>query len=216
MNTILIADDHNLFREGLRSLINRWQEFEVVGEASNGIEAVKLARELLPDIVLMDITMPQLSGIEAAGQITRQLPATRIVMLTVAEEPGFLFQALKNGAHGYVLKDIPSRRLHDLLRGVMRGESPLSGPMATMMLDNFKSGEGEQSATITTEPLTEREQQVLELVVEGMTNAEIADRLCLSENTVKKYLSNVLHKFHLSSRVEAAVYAVREGIVTEC
>ncbi|MFW5943421.1 MAG: response regulator [Chloroflexota bacterium] len=215
MNKILIADDHILFREGLRSLINRWQDFEVVGEASNGVEAVKLAHELLPDIVLMDITMPEQSGIEAAGQIARQLPATRIVMLTVAEEPDFLFRALKNGAHGYVLKDIPSRRLRDLLRGVLRGETPLSGTMATMMLDNFKGSESEQSTTVATEPLTEREQQVLELVVEGLTNAEIAEQLFLSENTVKKYLSNVLQKFHLNSRVEAAVYAVREGIVEE-
>jgi len=213
MNSILIVDDHILFREGLRSLIRHWEDFEVVGEAANGVEAVERAHELLPDIVLMDITMPVQGGIEAAQRIARELPAIRIVMLTVAEEPDFLFQALKNGAHGYVLKDTPSRRLHALLRGVLRGEAPFSGIMATMMLENFKCNEGNREAILETEPLTEREQHVLELVVEGLTNAEIASRLFLSENTVKKYLSNILQKFHLNSRVEAAVYAVREGIV---
>lgn len=215
MNTILIADDHILFREGLRSLIRHWEDFEVAGEAANGLQAVQLARELLPDIILMDITMPLQNGIEATRQIARELPTTRIVMLTVSEEPDSLFQALKNGAHGYVLKDTPSRRLHDLLRGVLRGETPLSGTMATMMLDNFKGGEGPQDTAPGAEPLTEREQQILECVVEGLTNAETAARLYLSENTVKKYLSNILQKLHLNSRVEAAVYAVREGIVDE-
>lgn len=215
MNSILIADDHILFREGLRSLIGHWDDFVVVGEAGNGAEAVALARELLPDIVLMDITMPVMDGIEAARRVAREVPATRIVMLTVAEEPEYLFQALKHGAHGYVLKDTPSRRLHDLLRGVLRGESPLSGIIATMMLENFKEGSSDYEAKSETEPLTEREQQVLELVVQGLTNAEIAGRLFLSENTVKKYLRNILQKFHLNSRVEAAVYAVREGIVQE-
>jgi DNA-binding NarL/FixJ family response regulator len=215
MNSILLADDHVLFREGLRSLIGHWQDFTVVGEAGNGAEAVALARELLPDIILMDITMPVQNGIEAARQIARELPATRIVMLTVAEEPEYLFQALKNGAHGYVLKDTPSRRLHDLLRGVLRGESPLSGIVATLMLDNFKKNEESRTARAATEPLAEREQQVLELVVQGLTNAEIALRLFLSENTVKKYLRNILQKFHLNSRVEAAVFAVREGMVEQ-
>ena len=213
MNTILIADDHILFREGLCSLIRHWDDFEVVGEAGDGAQAVQLARELFPDIVLMDITMPVQNGIDAARQLARELPATRIVMLTVSEEPDSLFQALKNGAHGYVLKDTPARRLHDLLRGVLRGESPLSGPMATMMLQNFKNKESQQEVCFAAEPLTERERQVLEGVVQGLTNAEIASRLYLSENTVKKYLSNILQKFHLNNRVEAAVYAVREGIV---
>lgn len=215
MNTILVADDHLLFREGMCSLIRRWPDFEVVGEAANGVEAVKLALELRPDIVLMDITMPELNGIEAASQIARQLPRTRIVMLTMAENPELLFQALKNGAHGYVLKDMPSRRLHDQLRGVLRGESPLSGTMVTKMMNSFKDDESAEKPVVDTEPLTPREQQVLELVVDGKTNAEIAALLFISENTVKKYLSSVLQKFHLSSRVEAAVYAVREGLVAE-
>jgi len=215
MNSILIADDHILFREGLRSLVGHWDDFVVVGEACNGAQAVEMARELLPDVVLMDITMPVLDGIEATRRIARELPTTHIVMLTVAEEPDFLFQALKNGAHGYVLKDTPSRRLHDLLRGVLRGETPLSGTMATMMLENFRRDESQPSETLEIEPLTERERQVLELVVEGLTNAEIATQLYLSENTVKKYLRNILQKFHLNSRVEAAVYAVRAGIVEE-
>ena len=215
MNSILIADDHILFREGLRSLIGHWTDFVVAGEASNGAEAVEMAHELLPEIVLMDVTMPVMNGIEATRRIARELPSTHIVMLTVAEEPDYLFQALKNGARGYVLKDTPSRRLRDLLRGVLRGETPLSGAVATLMLENFRREESEPAASPEVEPLTEREQQVLEWVVEGLTNAEIATQLYLSENTVKKYLRNILQKLHLNSRVEAAVYAVREGIVEE-
>lgn len=213
MNTILIADDHILFREGLRSLIRHWEDFEVVGEAANGIEALALAHKLMPDIVLMDITMPGMGGIEATRQMVRELPATNVVILTVSEDEDDLFEALKYGARGYVLKNIPSRRLHDYLRGVLSGESPLSGIMAAKILEDFHRPRQETEVAVDEEPLTEREQAVLELVVEGHTNVEIAERLYLSEHTVKKYLGNVLQKLHLNNRVEAAVYAVRKGLV---
>lgn len=214
MNTILLVDDHVLFREGLFSLMQRWEDFEVVGEASTGEEAVQMCRELLPDLVLMDVTMPVMNGLEATRLIMRELPTTRVVMLTMAEDEECLFEAIKSGAAGYILKDAPSRRLHDQLRGVMRGESPLSGAVATKMLAEFNRQSDRQDLPIVDEPLTDREQEVLQLVSEGMSNQEIADALCLSENTVKKHLRNILQKLHLNNRVQAAVYAAREGLIT--
>lgn len=215
-NTILIADDHILFREGLRNIFNRWEDFEVVGEAQNGREAVQLVQELLPDIVLMDIIMPEMDGIEATRRISRTCPAVSVVILTVSEDENNLFEAVKNGAKGYVLKDTPSRRLHDQLRGVLRGEAALSGVMADKILNEFKDPKiaaAEQAAAV--EPLTDREQQVLRLVAEGLTNAEIGERLAISENTVKKYLHNILSKLQLNNRVEAALYAVKEGLTED-
>ena len=216
-NTILITDDHILFREGLRNICSHWEDFEVVGEARNGKEAVELAQNLLPDIVLMDITMPEMDGIEATRIISKVCPSVNVVILTVSEEEKNLLEAVKNGAKGYVLKDTPSRRLHAQLRGVINGEAALSGIMAEKILSEFKkpkdfSAREEQFAV---EPLTEREQQVLKLVVEGLTNLEIGERLIISENTVKKYLHNILSKLQLNNRVEAAVYAIKEGLTGE-
>jgi DNA-binding NarL/FixJ family response regulator len=214
-HTLLIVDDHILFREGLHNIIGHWNDFEVVGEARNGQEAVALARELLPDIVLMDITMPVLDGLQATRQITGELPSVQVVMLTMSEDEENLFAAIQSGARGYVLKDIPSTGLHKKLNGVLRGEAALSGAMATKILNEFsriKPAEG-ASPLAGLEPLTGREQQVLELVVQGLSNPAIAEKLCLSENTVKKYLHNILDKLHLNNRVEAAIYAVKEGLV---
>ncbi|MFP4642394.1 MAG: response regulator [Dehalococcoidia bacterium] len=217
MCTILLADDHVLFREGLCNIINHWDNFEVVGEASNGQEALELARELLPDVVLMDITMPVLNGIEATAKMTRELPAVKIVMLTVSDEEADLFEAIKSGAKGYVLKDTPSRRLRDQIRCMLEGEAPLSGAMATQIWKEFQTthAAGSSSSDTIPEPLTSREQEVLDLVVAGLTNPEIAEQLLISKNTVKKHLHNILEKFHLNNRVEAATYAVRAGLV-EC
>lgn len=211
MTSILIVDDHILFREGLSTIISQWTDFEVAGEASNGSEAVRLVPGMLPDIVLMDVNMPVLGGIEAAGQIKRAFPSVKVVMLTVSEEDDDLFEALKAGASGYILKDTPSRRLHDLLRGVLQNETPISGSMATKIVEEFnRPHEKKHPECPLKEPLTEREQSILELLVYGKTNAEIAESLFLSESTVKKYLHNVLEKLQLNNRVEAAAYAVRE------
>jgi DNA-binding NarL/FixJ family response regulator len=214
-HTLLIVDDHILFREGLRNIIGHWNDFEVVGEARNGQEAVELARELLPDIVLMDISMPVLDGLQATRQITGELPSVQVVMLTMSDDEENLFAAIQSGARGYVLKDIPSTGLHKKLSGVLRGEAALSGVMATKILNEFSRIKPEGGAPLVAglEPLTGREQQVLELVVQGLSNPEIAKELCLSENTVKKYLHNILDKLHLNNRVEAAIYAVKEGLV---
>ncbi len=214
MNSILIADDHILFREGLNGIIAHWDDFQVCGEALNGAEAIKLAHELLPDIILMDIHMPVVDGIEATRRISRELPSVRIVMLTMSEDEENLFNAIKCGAQGYILKDTPSKRLHDELRRMLQGESPLSGLMATKVLEEFSRFSGpSQPPSGYREPLTDREQQVLELLVEGLSNSQIAERIYLSENTAKKHLHNILEKLHLNNRVEAAVYAIREGLV---
>jgi len=214
-NTVLIVDDHILFREGLHHIISHWDDFEVVGEAPNGQVAIEMARELLPDIILMDISMPVMDGLQATRQISRELPATQVVMLTMSEDEENLFHAVQYGARGYVLKDIPSSGLHKKLSSVMRGEAALSGAMATKILNEFSRTKAKLDASEAAglEPLTEREQQVLELVVQGLSNPEIADKLFLSENTVKKYLHNILAKLHLNNRVEAAIYAVKEGLV---
>lgn len=217
MNTVLIVDDHALFREGLHNIITRWEDFKVVGEAKNGQEALQFAQELMPDIILMDISMPVMNGIEATQRIVREIPSISVVILTMSEEAEDLFEAIKVGARGYVLKDTPSHRLHDKLVGVLQGEAPLSGLMATKILNEFnKLNEGPEARLVAgRDPLTAREQQVLELVVQGLSNPEISARLFLSQNTVKKYLHNVLEKLHLNNRVEAAIYAVREGLVDE-
>jgi len=214
-NTILVVDDHLLFREGLCNIIGRWDDFEVVGEAQNGAEAIQKTRDLLPDIILMDITMPVMNGIQATRQISRVYPATKIVILTVSEEEDNLMEAIKSGAKGYVLKDTPSRRLHDQLRSVLRGEAALSGVMAEKILQEFNRPRDftVTEEAITVEALTDREQEVLQLVVKGLTNSEIGERLTISENTVKKYLHNILEKLNLNNRVEAAIYAVKEGLV---
>jgi DNA-binding NarL/FixJ family response regulator len=199
----------------MRNIIGHWEDFEVVGEARNGQEAVELARQLLPDIILMDIAMPVMDGLQATRQIAGELPSVQVVMLTMSDDEENLFKAIQNGARGYVLKDTPSSGLHKKLSAVLRGEAALSGPMATKILNQFSRTKPDldAGAAANLEPLTERERQVLELVAQGLSNPEIADRLCLSENTIKKYLHNILEKLHLNNRVEAAIYAVKEGLV---
>jgi two-component system nitrate/nitrite response regulator NarL len=217
MYTVLLADDHVLFREGLRGLIQHWDDFEVIGEASNGMEAVEMCEKHIPDLILMDITMPELNGLEATRRIKESYPSTHIVILTVSEEEEDLFGAIMNGAQGYVLKNMPARRLHDMLRGVMLGEAPLSGSIASKVLNEFSQQQkgGDRSSDEFVEPLTDREKEVLCYVAEGLSNKEIAERMYLGEGTVKKYLGNVLDKLQLNNRVQAAVYATQQGLLEE-
>lgn len=214
MLRILLVDDHVLFRKGVAALLASRQNIQVVGEASNGLEAIETARELLPDVILMDINMPRCDGLEATRRIKREMPHVKIVMLTVSDDDQHLFDAIKSGAQGYLLKDLEPRQLHELLENISRGEAPLSGVIAAKILKEFSRPvpETEQGGEMI-EELTSREAEILQLVAEGKTNREIAAFLVISENTVKIHLRNILEKLHLQNRIQAAVYAVRQGLV---
>jgi two-component system NarL family response regulator len=211
--SVLIVDDHMLFREGLAALISRWKDFQVVGSVGSGLEGIELARRLKPDLVLMDVRMEGMSGVEATRQIYQYEPAIRVVVLTMSSLGEDLLQALRNGAYGFLGKNEPAEKLHGYLQGVMRGETALSSAAANMVLAELGVA-GSRRNQPTSEPvLTRREVDVLRLVVRGLSNEEIAAELHLSEGTVKKYLGNVMAKFHLKNRVQVAVHAVRHGVV---
>jgi DNA-binding NarL/FixJ family response regulator len=204
---ILIADDHSLFRDGLRSLLQA-EGHEIAGEAKNGREAVELARTLKPDLVLMDVQMPELDGIGATKLIVAELPETKVVMLTASEEEAKLFEAIKSGAQGYLLKNLEAEEFFDLLERAQRGEPALTPTLARKLLQEFAKPSQPDDA------LTAREHEVLELMVEGVTsNRRLAKRLNLSENTVKFHVRNILDKLRLHNRAEVVGYALRKGIV---
>lgn len=217
---MLLVDDHALFREGLAGLFAYEEDFEVVGEAATGEEALAAARELMPDLILMDIDMPGMDGIEATHRLLAEMPYAKVVMLTVHDDDEKLFEAIKAGAQGYLVKSIRSAEMLDQLRGLSRGEAALSRAMAKRILDEFRraaarlpSATAGEEKSAPAEPLgpapllTFREQEVLELVAQRCTNKEIAARLFISEYTVKNHLRNILSKLHLRSRIEAAAYA---------
>lgn len=208
---VMLVDDHMLFRRGLRRLLEDQAGFEVVGEAATGAEAIERACELMPDVILMDIYMPEGNGLEATRAIRARLPYARIVMLTVSDEDHNLFEAIKAGAQGYVLKKIEPQELYDKVRSAARGEAPLSPQMAPRLIAEFarlaaQHGAGEGDA------LTPREHQVLAAVAQGLSNKEIAASLGLSEYTIRNHLRNILEKLHLRNRTEAATYAVRRRL----
>jgi len=210
---LLLADDHHLFRKGLASLLEKEPGFEIVGEAQDGVEAVRKAQAIKPDLVLMDIHMPGVNGLEATRQITSALPATRVVMLTISEEDKDLFEAIKSGAHGYLSKKVEPEKLRELLVGVFRGEAPLSGATAARILKEFSARASKHSETTPVDDLTEREKEVLQLLAAGLTNKEIGAKLDIAENTVKNHLKNILGKLHLQNRVQAAALAIQQGIL---
>ncbi len=212
---VLLADDHQLFREGLANILNSQPDFEVIGEAGDGLEVLIKARELKPDLILMDVGMPGCDGLEATLRIKTELPEVAVVMLTVRDEDEKLFEAIKNGAQGYLLKSIRSMELLDMLRGAIRGEAAISPILGGRMLEEFRKL-SQQSPTTTGEepaPLTPREQEVLTLVAEGATDKEIAQQLTLSVYTVKSHMRNVLAKLHQSQRHEAAQFALRNRLI---
>jgi DNA-binding NarL/FixJ family response regulator len=216
MLRILLVDDHVLFRKGVAALLARRPEMEVVGEASDGLEAIGAAREMLPDVILMDIHMPNCDGLEATRVIKRELPYVKIVILTVSDDEQNLFEAIKSGAQGYLLKDLEPTKLYDLLESISRGEAPLSGILAAKILKEFaRTNADPEPAPVIIDELTDRETEILQLVVDGLTNKEIAASLFIAENTVKIHLRNILEKLHLQNRIQAAVYAVRQGLVNE-
>jgi len=208
---ILIADDHALFRDGLRSLLQS-QGHEIVGEARNGREAVELAGTLHPDLVLMDVSMPELDGVSATKELTAAQPGVKVVVLTASEQNETLFDAIKAGAQGYLLKNLEAEEFFALLERARLGEPALTPALARKLLQEF----AKPAASEATEPdaLTDREREVLELMVEGITaNRKLAKHLGLSENTVKFHVRNILDKLHLHSRAQAVGYAMRHKIV---
>jgi len=216
MLRILLVDDHVLFRKGVAALLARREEMQVVGEASDGLEAISAAREILPDVILMDISMPNCNGLDATRRIKREMPHVKIVILTVSDDDHDLFEAIKSGAQGYLLKDLEPYQLFDLLESISRGEAPLSGAIAAKILKEFtRPDKTSKKEPELIDDLTAREISILQLVSEGKTNKEIASILFISENTVKIHLRNILEKLHLQNRIQAAVYAVRQGLVDE-
>lgn len=208
---ILVVDDHILFRKGLINLLASQEDMEVVGDADNGHEGLEKARDLMPDIILMDIAMPECNGLEATRLIKAEMPYARIVVLTVSEAETDLFQAIKDGAQGYLLKSLEPDELFRLLRGVQRGDAPLSPHMATKILAEFSQPKAEDQ--IPEDTLTGREREVLELLIWGKTNKQIASDLSITENTVKNHLKNILEKLHLQNRVQVAAYALKQGLL---
>lgn len=209
---VLLVDDHALFRKGLASMLRDQPDFEVVAEAKDAEEALARAKELMPDVILMDIYMPGGTGLEATQRIKEALPYVKIVILTVSEEDQNLFSAIKSGAQGYLSKKIEPLELFEMLRGVVRGEAPISRVTAAKILDEFARQVKHRRDEPPVEHLSPREQQVLELLTKGSTNKEIAAALGISDNTVKNHLRNILDKLHLENRVQAAAFALQKGL----
>jgi len=210
---VLLADDHVLFRKGVADLLAAEPDFELVGEAGDGTRAVEMARELMPDVILMDISMPGMDGLEATRRIKAELPYVRIVILTVSESDHSLFDAIKSGAQGYLLKNVQPQALLNTLSGVVRGEASISGAMAARLLQDLARDSRPAAPSPAPPPrLTQREQEVLGLVAQGKSNKEIASALDIAENTVKNHLKNILEKLHLENRVQAATFALRREL----
>ncbi|HEY6057747.1 MAG TPA: response regulator transcription factor [Candidatus Limnocylindrales bacterium] len=231
---VLLVDDQPLFRRAIAALIDEQPGFTVVGEAADGRQAVELARTLGPDVVVMDVEMPVMNGVEAVRILRDEQPGVKIVVLTVSESEDYLFDAIRFGAHGYLLKDLRPEQLYEMLRGVMRDETPLSPAIAGRLLNEVRRTRGaaadaavppaQMSRTESPDVartmlasesvLTRRELETLELVADGLSNKEIGARLSITEGTVKNHVHNALEKLQLENRIQAAAYVVRQGLGT--
>jgi NarL family two-component system response regulator LiaR len=209
--TLILVDDHEVVRKGVRAYLDTLSDFRVVAEAGSGEEAVPLVAEHIPDVVLMDLIMPGMDGIETTRQIKKVSPRTQVVVLTSYHEDAHIFPALKAGAISYILKDMKMDKLVEALRQAVQGEVTLHPRVAARVLQNMR-GEKSDDQSLFTE-LTERELDVLKRIANGLTNSQIAEQLVISENTVKGHVSNILSKLHLADRTQAAAYAWQRGIV---
>jgi DNA-binding NarL/FixJ family response regulator len=211
---ILLADDHVVVRQGTRELLEREEDLEVVAEAGDGEEAVRLANSRRPDVAIMDISMPKLNGIEATRQIKAIQPATAVLVLTAYDDDQYIFALLEAGAAGYLLKNVRAEELVDAVRAVHVGESVLHPTVARKVINRFARPKEGRDVDTAVEQLTERELEVLKLAAKGMTNREIAQELVISVRTVQVHLTNVFGKIGVGSRTEAVLYALREGWLT--
>ena len=207
---ILLVDDHELVRQGVASMLAKAEDLTVVGEAKTGREAIETSRKELPDVVLMDVRMPDMDGLEATRRIKEERPRTAVVMVTMHDNPAYLREAVRAGAAGYLLKDVSKDDLIDAIRQVATGGAFIESQMLKGMLSEMKPGSATPSAARN---LTKREREILSLVAEGLSNREIADKLVLSPETVKSHVAAILEKLNVSDRTQAAIYAVRNGLV---
>jgi DNA-binding NarL/FixJ family response regulator len=213
---VLLVDDHTLFRRGVASVLRAEPGFEVLGEAEDGADAFAKASTLRPDVILMDVRMPKVSGLEATRRILDTLPDVKILMLTMSEDEDAVFEAVKSGAQGYLLKTVEPEDLFEALRGVVRGEAPMSSGLAAKLLREFARRVQRPPEPVSPRTkLGPREQEILALVADGKSNRDIATALALAENTVKSHVKSILEKLHLENRVQAAVFAVREDLVAQ-
>lgn len=212
---ILLVDDQVLFRRAIATLVDSQDDLEVVGEAVNGLDAVEKAHALGPDLIVMDVEMPVMDGVQATRLIRDQLPAIKVVMLTVSEQDDHLLDAIRYGVHGYLLKDLRPEDLYDMLRGVMRNQTPVSPVVAGRLLAELRGSDTAHRRHAPDRPeslITRRELEILRLVSEGLSNKEIGRKLSITEGTVKNHVHNALEKLHMDNRIQAAAYVVRQGL----
>jgi len=211
---VLLADDHTLFRKGIRSMLEEMPDVEVVGEAATGREAVEQACTLVPDVVLMDIKMPEITGIEATRQVLQENPHIGIILVTMYDDPESAFAGMRAGARGYVLKEAEPEELRRAVDAAQRGEVMLCPIIASKVLEHFRTEPRLATQQLPYEQLTQRELQVLQSAADGLINKEIAERLFITEKTVKNHISNIFSKLNVNDRTQAILYALRRGLVS--
>lgn len=210
---VLLADDHTVLRQGIAQVLESQADMTVVAQAQNGLEAINLAKEYRPDVALLDINMPAMDGVEATWRITSELPETGVIILTMYRRDDYIFEAIKAGASGYLLKEVELSELLRAIRAVARGEAVIDAAIAGRVMAELRSSSAPVAETTSNESLAERDIEILQLLAQGLSNQEIADQLSLSEKTVRNRLSLVFHQLHLKNRTEAALYAMREGLI---